>query len=80
MLCKVVNSLGHIISAEGVYIDKARIAVIQDFPAPRNIKLLRSFIRFVNYDSRFCDRYSELLLLLTALLKKSTLWVWGVEQ
>nr|CAI5859444.1 unnamed protein product [Callosobruchus analis] len=72
--------LGHIISSEGVRMDPDRIESIVKFPAPRNVKELRAFLGLVNYDKRFCDKYSELTVPLVRLLRKREIWCWDEEQ
>lgn len=72
-----VHYLGHIISSQGVMIDKIRVKSINEFPRPINIKALRAFLGLVNYDKRFCNNYSELTLPLLNLLKKNQTWKWN---
>nr|CAI5829091.1 unnamed protein product [Callosobruchus analis] len=79
-LRKDVVFLGHVISSEGVRIDPSRIEAISRFPCPRNLKELRAFLGLVNYEKRFCDRYSDLTVPLLRLLKKNERWSWGQEQ
>ncbi|KAG5870692.1 hypothetical protein JTB14_003890 [Gonioctena quinquepunctata] len=75
-----VSFLGHIISADGVSIDKTRIECINKFPTPRNLRELRGFLGFVNYEQRFCKNYADLTLPLLKLLKKGQKWKWGPEE
>ncbi|KAG5879512.1 hypothetical protein JTB14_004737 [Gonioctena quinquepunctata] len=75
-----VSFLGHIISAVGVSIDNTRIECINEFPTPRNLRELRGFLGFVNYEQRFCKNYADLTLPLLKLLKKGQKWKWGPEE
>nr|CAI5824872.1 unnamed protein product [Callosobruchus analis] len=72
--------LGHIINSEGVMVDPERIDAIQNFPAPRNLRELRSFLGMVNYDSRFCNHYSNLTAPLLELLRKNHAWEWSDDE
>lgn len=78
--CCKIKFLGHIITPEGVEMDPTRIEAITDFPEPRNLKELRSFLGLVNYDRRFCQSFSELTVPLTNKLKKGIAWVWVSED
>lgn len=75
-----VSFLGHIISPKGIRMDPNRINAIQNFPPPRNIKELRSFLGMINYDRRFVNNFSDLTVPLLRLLKKNTRYIWGVEE
>ena len=87
-----VQYLGHIVSDEGIQTDPDKIAALKDWPAPTNIKELRSFLGFAGYYRRFVCNYSKIVKPLNALLvghpthkkvrktKEATLWTWGIEQ
>lgn len=75
-----VSFLGHIITPHGIEMDEKRIDAISNFPVPKNIKGLRSFLGFVNYDRRFCKDFAQLTLPLLPLLRKGVLWKWGPEE
>lgn len=48
-----IEYLGHFISVEGVAIDPRKVKIIADWPAPKNINQLRSFLDLVGYYRRF---------------------------
>ena len=87
-----VQYLGHTVSDEGVQTDPDKIAVLKDWPAPSNIKELRSFLGFAGYYRRFVCNYSKIAKPLNSLLvghptnkkgkktKSATSWIWGPEQ
>lgn len=75
-----VSYLGHIVSAEGIRIDPSRITAIQNLPMPRNIRELRGFLGFVNYERRFIQNFSDLTIPLLRLLKKDCKWEWGEKE
>nr|CAH7716438.1 unnamed protein product [Callosobruchus chinensis] len=77
---KKVSFLGHIVSPTGIAIDPQRIANIQRFPRPRNIRELRGFLGLTSYCRRFCENFSDLTLPLLSLLKKSVKWEWRENQ
>ena len=43
-----VNFAGYMISANGVSADKEKIRVISDFPTPKNVKDISSFLGLAN--------------------------------
>lgn len=72
-----VTFIGHIISSDGVQLDPKRIEAIENFPAPRNVRELRSFLGLINYERRFCDRFANAVVPLLRLLRKREKWSWG---
>ena len=42
-----IHYLGHIISDEGIYVDPKKIEAIMNWPTPRNVTDVRSFMRLV---------------------------------
>ena len=44
-----IQYLGHIISKEGISIDHERIEAIMNWPTPRNVTNVRSFMGLVGY-------------------------------
>jgi hypothetical protein len=46
---KQIHYLGHIISKEGIYVDPKKIEAIMNWPTPRNVMDVRSFMGLVGY-------------------------------
>ena len=62
--------LGHIVSAKGLEVDKAKIEVVQDLPLPSTVKDLRSFLGQVGFYQIFIQDFAKVSKPLTTLLCK----------
>jgi hypothetical protein len=62
--------LGHIISAQGVRVHPEKIRAILDWPTPRSLIELRSFLGLCSYYRHFVKGFSQLSAPLTNLTKK----------
>ncbi|MBW0558150.1 hypothetical protein O181_097865 [Austropuccinia psidii MF-1] len=67
-----VEYLGYIVYSEGLKMDQAKVNKILNWPAPRNIKALHSFLDFANCYRRFVRYYSKKISSLTSFLKKDS--------
>ena len=65
-----VKFFGLILSRHGVSPDPAKIEALKRLPEPKDKKLLQSFLRMVNYLSRFDPNIANLTHNLRELLKK----------
>lgn len=72
--------LGHIVSAEGVKADSAKVKAVADFPKPTDQHQLRSFLGMCNYFRKFIQRYAPMVSPLTQLLRKDSVYEWGQKQ
>ena len=53
-----IRYLGHIISKEGIKMDPEKLQVIAEWPQPRNLHELRSFIGMCAYYRKFIEKFS----------------------
>ena len=54
--------------------DSAKVQVIQDWPEPRKVKDIQSFLGFANFYRRFIHEYSDIVIPLTRLTQKDLEW------
>jgi hypothetical protein len=69
-LCKEVAFLGHIVTASGVKPNPAKIEVIKNFPLPKTITELQSFLGILGYYRRFIKDYAKITKPLTSQPQK----------
>jgi hypothetical protein len=54
-----------------------KVKAIQDWPEPRKVKDVQSFLGFANFYRRFIHRYSDIVVPLTRLTRKGTPWLFS---
>jgi len=67
--------LGHVISARGMEVDKAKIEVIARLPPSTSVKGVRSFLGHAGFCRRFIEDFSKIAKPLTQLLAKDAPFV-----
>jgi hypothetical protein len=71
---KSVDYLGHMIGPDGLQMDPTKVKVIQDWPEPRKVKDIQSFLGFANFYRRYIYNYSDIVVPLTHLTRKNIPW------
>ena len=71
---QTVKYLGYILSPSGLTMAADKVQVIQDWPEPRKIKDIQSFLGFANFYRCFIPHYSDITILLTHLTCKGSTW------
>ena len=73
---KEVSFLGHIVSAEGIRVDPAKIEAVVNWKPPRSVTEVRCFLGLVGYYRIFVKGFSVIASSLTKLLKKGVKFEW----
>ncbi|GBG77650.1 hypothetical protein CBR_g24098 [Chara braunii] len=68
--------LGHVLDGDGIKPEDNKIAAIRDWPTPRTLTKLRSFLGLANYYRKFVRNFSTIAAPLRRLLKKEAIWQW----
>ena len=71
-----IHYLGHIISEEGISVDLEKIDAIMNWPTPRNVIDVRSFMGLVGYYRSFIEGFSKVVHPITSLQKKGVKFEW----
>ncbi|KAJ8324255.1 hypothetical protein O5D80_8742 [Batrachochytrium dendrobatidis] len=71
-----ISFLGYVISPKGIEMEREKLTAVLDWPQPKSLTDLRSFIGFANFYRRFIDGYSKIAAPLTQLFKKSKVFEW----
>nr|GFC97711.1 putative reverse transcriptase domain-containing protein [Tanacetum cinerariifolium] len=75
-----VAFLGHIVSAEGITMDPAKVEAITKWPRPTSVTEVRSFLGLAGYYRRYVEGFSCLALPLTKLMRKGEKFMWNEER
>lgn len=75
-----VDFLGHVVSSDGIKPDPAKVSAVREWPAPKTVREVRSFLGLTSYYRRFIRHYSHKALPLTELTRGDVPWRWGSEQ
>ena len=69
--------LGLIIGPEGIKMDPSKVKAIVDWPYPKKVKEVQSFLGLANYYRRFIEDFSKEAVPLHKLTRKDQPWKWG---
>lgn len=79
LLQKEVAYLGHVISEERIKTDPEKIAAVIDWPIPKNIRDVRSFLGICSYYRKFVQKCSVIAKPLHKFTEKSKKFVWDSD-
>ena len=68
--------LGFIVSVNGLSMDQDKVKSILDWPSPKNLKELQSFLGLCNYYRKFIKNFAGKMEPLRKLLKKNNGFIW----
>ena len=52
--------VGYLVSKEGIGIDPAKVSAVLDWPTPKTVKEVQSYLGFANFYRKFINNYSAL--------------------
>ena len=72
-----IKFLGHIVSSKGIEPMDDKCQAVRDFPQPRKVKDIRSFLGLAGYYHKFIKDYSKIAAPLTNLTKREKSFQWS---
>jgi hypothetical protein len=77
---KSIEYLGYILSPAGLTMASDKVQTIQDWPEPRRVKDIQSFLGFANFYQRFIYNFSDITVPLTRLTRKNISFNFGNKE
>jgi hypothetical protein len=75
-----VSVLGFELSREGRNPTEDKLAKLSDWPVPKSVKEIRSFLGFTGYNRIFIKDYAMISKPLVELTKKGSFFIWGDKE
>ena len=66
-----IQYLGHVVTKEGISVDPEKIQEIEDWPVPKDVTDVRSFMGITGYYRRFIEGFSKIVNPITSLQRKA---------
>lgn len=60
--------------------DKHKVEAVQDWPIPKTVKDIQTFMGFCNFYRKFIEGFSRICVPINKLLRKGEKWSWEEEQ
>jgi len=74
-----IDFLGHRVDREGMHMMEDKVKAIREWPTPKSIEEVRSFLGMVGYYRKFISNFSSIASAMTQLLKKGAQFEWTPE-
>jgi len=75
-----VNYLGYVVSRDGVTASSDKVKAVRQYPVPRNVKEVRSFLGLASFYRRLVPKFAEIAKPLTQLIRKDVQFKWESSQ
>ena len=75
-----VAFLGHVISQDGIGVQEEKVTAVQNWPVPRDLTEVRSFLGLCSYYRRFIAGFADIAAPLHRLMRKEAKFHWEEEQ
>ncbi len=72
-----IKFLGHLVDGVGIHTFDSKITAVQNFPTPRSVENVRSFLGLAGYYRAFVKIFASVASPLTRLLKKDVPFLWN---
>ena len=76
---QTMEYLGFILLPSGLTMDEKKVRTITEWLTPQKVKDIQSFLGFCNFYRCFINNYSHIVVPLTRLTHKNTLWVFSKD-
>ena len=80
LITNELQFLGFILTENGIMTSPEKVDAIQNFPTPKNVRQLQSFLGVCNYYRKFQHNYSYLMAKFKHLLSSKNKWKWGMKD
>ena len=77
LFAQSVRYLGHVVSADGIACDPDKIACVKEWPIPKNVHDVRSFLGLAGYYREHMDSFSLIAEPMFRLTRKGVKFVWS---
>ena len=72
-----IQYLGHVILEDEILVDLEKIEAIVNWPMPKNVTNIRSFMGLARYYRRFIEGFSKVANPITSLQRKNVKFIWS---
>ena len=79
LLHRETRFLGHVVGSEGVATDPAKVEAVRNWPIPRNVGEVRSFLGLASYYRRFVRDFAPIATPLHRLMDKGREFSWEYD-